>query len=60
MGYGRVDERTSYGSRPHHAYSGNGGYPGNYPGQPGMPPQAPPPQQEQLSYNRYEVDAHLD
>src|ERR1700761_9357996 len=60
MGYGRVDERTGYGSRPQHAQRGDGGYSAQYSGQPGPPQQAPPPQQELLSYNRYEVDAHLD
>src|ERR1700722_5659602 len=60
MGYGRVDERTGYGSRPQQPQPGKGGYQGQSPGQPGPPPQAPPPVQEQLSYNRYEVDAHLD
>src|SRR6185312_11828915 len=60
MAYGRVDERTGYGSRPQHAHSGNGGYAGQYPGHQGSPAQPPPPQQELLSYNRYEVDAHLD
>ena len=57
MGYGRVDERTGYGSRSHHAQSGNGGYTPQYPGQPAPPPQSPPPVQEQLSGLVIELEA---
>ncbi len=67
MGYGRVDERTGYGSRPPHDSRGDAGFRGYYATQPhdsgyGVPDQRAwePAEEPVREYDRFSVEDQID